>query len=364
MLKRAALLKTTALTLALVCANVSMAIADVLNIRSDAPTIYVVKKGDTLWDISNIFLDKPWLWPELWRNNTQIANPHLIYPGDTLNLRYENGQPVIQLVRDNTIEPGKSVMVLTPSTRVMNKVNPISTLPWASIAPFIKNDSIMTTSQYHKLPMLLGDSAGTPRFTESDYVLAHKLPNTDVPYQVIRKGRKITDSAGNSLGLQIRHVSSATVSNALDNERQVVNLSTSTIEAKQGDRLIPKLKMQDNDLSLMPATEQVGEIVQNKNNNSLISVQDIVIVNLGEDSVAPGTVFGIYVKGPDVISSEEPTYSDAPSLLDIFYSGKRIQQPAFKVGELVIIQSFENASYAWVTKADTHLKGGEIIAKP
>ena len=51
------------------------AIADVLKIKKDAPKQYVVKKGDTLWDISGIYLDEPWLWPELWQMNPQIDNP-------------------------------------------------------------------------------------------------------------------------------------------------------------------------------------------------------------------------------------------------------------------------------------------------
>src|SRR5882672_1134557 len=52
-----------------------------------APASYTVKSGDTLWGISQIFLTSPWRWPELWgMNKEQVRNPHLIYPGQTLNL--------------------------------------------------------------------------------------------------------------------------------------------------------------------------------------------------------------------------------------------------------------------------------------
>ncbi|MDN5874306.1 MAG: LysM peptidoglycan-binding domain-containing protein, partial [Sinobacteraceae bacterium] len=64
-----------------------------LGLRQHAPLHYVVKKGDTLWDIASYYLEDPWKWPVLWYDNPQIHNPHLIYPGDVLELVWVKGHP-------------------------------------------------------------------------------------------------------------------------------------------------------------------------------------------------------------------------------------------------------------------------------
>src|SRR6056297_2994749 len=85
-----------------------------LEVREGAPETYVVKKGDTLWGISGMYLRQPWRWPELWDVNPQIDNPHLIYPGDELYLTWVNGEPRLQLRRgrDVKLDPGVRVSPL------------------------------------------------------------------------------------------------------------------------------------------------------------------------------------------------------------------------------------------------------------
>ncbi len=55
-------------------------------VETEAGLYYIVQPGDTLWDLSDRFSNSPWLWPDLWKENKEIANPHLIYPGQRIRI--------------------------------------------------------------------------------------------------------------------------------------------------------------------------------------------------------------------------------------------------------------------------------------
>lgn len=69
-----------------VSANADDPISSVISeVRQNGKSeVYVVKKGDTLWDLSEHFYLSPWQWPDLWRNNPEVMDPHWIYPGNKL----------------------------------------------------------------------------------------------------------------------------------------------------------------------------------------------------------------------------------------------------------------------------------------
>ena len=66
--------------------NRQSSIGDLEVVETESGIYYTVKKGDTLWDISQRFSNSPYLWPDLWSGNSQIANPHRIYPGERIRL--------------------------------------------------------------------------------------------------------------------------------------------------------------------------------------------------------------------------------------------------------------------------------------
>ena len=81
----------------------------------NAPDSHTVKRGDTLWAISKIFLKGPWRWPELWGMNMEdIKNPHRIFPGQVLYLDKSGGR-----ARLGTRKPGEGD---TPTVRLSPRV--------------------------------------------------------------------------------------------------------------------------------------------------------------------------------------------------------------------------------------------------
>ena len=81
----------------------------------NAPDSHTVKRGDTLWGISKIFLKSPWRWPELWGMNMEdIKNPHRIFPGQVLYLDKSGGR-----ARLGTRKPGEGD---TPTVRLSPRV--------------------------------------------------------------------------------------------------------------------------------------------------------------------------------------------------------------------------------------------------
>src|SRR5678815_2184834 len=107
--------------------------AAAVEMRGDHPDTYVVKRGDTLWDIAGRFLKRPWLWPEIWQANPQIANPHLIYPGDVISLAYLDRLGV---------QPGP------------RQDAPINAIPLSDVERFLKD--LHVVDQFDQMPYVVG----------------------------------------------------------------------------------------------------------------------------------------------------------------------------------------------------------------
>src|SRR6056297_2893059 len=122
--------------------------AQEVELRDDHPDEYIVREGDTLWDIAGRFLTRPWQWPAIWQANPQVENPHLIYPGDRLSLIYVDGQP--RLVMDRTRR-------LSPEIRRTQTSGPITTVPLSAIKPYMVRPRMVGVDELASLPYVVAN---------------------------------------------------------------------------------------------------------------------------------------------------------------------------------------------------------------
>jgi hypothetical protein len=152
-----------------------VALAQDVAVRSDHPDEYVVVKGDTLWDISGRFLDKPWQWPAIWHANPQIENPHLIYPGDVISLVYIDGVPQLRLSRG-----GADTVKLSPSIRIVDRDDAIQAIPFESIEPFVRDLRVLSPSEFEGLPYVIANQEDRMNATYSDTTYVRGLEGARV----------------------------------------------------------------------------------------------------------------------------------------------------------------------------------------
>jgi LysM repeat protein len=338
-------------------------LADSILVKETAPEVYVVKKGDTLWDISNMYLDMPWQWPQLWRTNVHITNPHLIYPGDELRLvKNEKGETVLELARDS-VKP--EIKLFPEGAKSFKTPEAIPALPWSVIKPYIENEMIMSQQSYDRYPYVLGDHEGAVRFATDNLVLGKASRRSKENLNIVRKQNELYDMDGNFIGLQIRHLANAKLMDADLGNQNLIKILEAKLEVKRGDKIIPAVATELQEILLTAATSQTGYIIDDLEQHNLLGKYNVVVLDLGADQVSAGTIMGIYSQGPRIIDSKQPKYEGETDMIrSAFNQGDEISQPAIKVGEVIVFKTFDVASYALITKSAKVIKRGMIVAKP
>ncbi|EWH10932.1 hypothetical protein DS2_06561 [Catenovulum agarivorans DS-2] len=348
--------------------------ADVLKIRDDAPQEYVVKKGDTLWDISALFLNSPWKWPKLWGMNPQIENPHLIYPGDVLALIYdENGQPrlVVKTASNN------NVVKLSPTKRIQYKrYEAIATLPLNVITPYLNYERTLFENEYDSASMVIGGDTNTKNKVKGDLVYATGDLVQGKLYGVYRKIREYDTSFFSGKAQELKLTGTARVLTGEDEEKDHparLRIVSSKSEIRSGDKLLSLLTDQS-----LPATftlsipnEQISaEILTSSSGLSEFSKLEVVVINSGtKQGLKPGHVLAVYRQSPDIIMDDDkPVYTeDAGRFSQFFHRFNPFSQydmPFEAIGNLVVFKTYNELSYALVTDTKKALELGDKVGLP
>ena len=339
-------MKKTLLGLALVLCAAVLHAGDVLSLKAGHPETYVVNKGDTLWDISGVFLDDPWLWPELWYYNPQVDNPHLIYPGDILKLRWVDGRPV--LVKDS----GGGVVKLNPQMRISDLNDAIPPIPLDVIAPFLTRSRVVNPEELEQAPYVLAGRDGNIVAGAGDQVLGRGDFSQEDSYGVYRAGQLYQDPVtGEVLGIEAKDIGTA---NLLSSEGEIstLELNRSTEEIRRADRFLPleRRELLARFDPKAPNDDVGGFIIAVEGGVSQIGSMDVVTLNLGErNNMMAGDVMAIYTTG---VMVRDPI------------TNERLKAPDVRAGILMVFRTFEKTSYALVLKAEQALKVGDRVSPP
>ena len=343
--------------------------AAAVELRGDHPDTYVVKRGDTLWDIAGRFLQRPWLWPEIWQANPQVKNPHLIYPGDVLSLAYLDRV---------AMQPGQ------------RSEGPVNAVPLAEIEPFLKDLRIVDSID--DLPYVVGLEDDRLRSTRGQVAYVKGLEGIapGQRYLVVRAEKRYRfveraglccdlfqsddlDARGDTfrgtgdfwtnavfpskntemLGYELITQTTGTVTRG-----EVGGIQASTLlldaegrDVRVGDRLVP-VEAQPYDLQFFPhppkQQAKYGRL-------TVMSVadryrtggpRDVIAISGGaREGIDNGTVFSIWRRGSSTVDTVKGGL-DKDESLTLFES--KVRLPDEFAGHAMVFRTFNNVSYALV----------------
>lgn len=320
-------------------------------LQPDHPDAYTVVRGDTLWDISGRFLQRPWLWPELWQVNPQIENPHLIYPGDVIHLVYVDGQPRLQLERGGAgMASGQDR--LDPAIRSTPLDSAIPTIRLDAVQSWLVQNRVVTEEELNGAPYVVQGASERLVLGAGDRLYVRGLLPASESFNFVRKGPVYVDPETNEfLGREATYIG---LGLTLDQHDDIATMfvQSSREEVQIGDRVLPteERRLASNFFPSAPATEVDGQIISVFSGVTQVGQFDVVVLNLGaREGVDVGNVLAIYKRG---------------ALAKDRIARQTIRLPSERAGLLMVYRVFEKLSYGVVLETERPLAIHDEVKNP
>ncbi|HXF07351.1 MAG TPA: LysM peptidoglycan-binding domain-containing protein [Candidatus Acidoferrales bacterium] len=315
--------------------------------REDHPARYVVRRGDTLWDIAARFLRDPWRWPEVWRANPQVRNPHRIYPGDELEVAMIDGQRRLQ-----PVEPPLPVERLTPTVRREPIETAIPALPYERIAPFLNETASVDPKALSKSPYVLRAFNAEQLVMGSGdriYVRGTDAPAGTVFQIVTETGSALRDpDTRKLLGHQVDVLGSVRITQAGDPAEALIIQSRREIHAKQRLLPIPESVTLPDLLPSVPRQTVSGRVLLLTDAISQAGQHQSVTLSVGRGAgVEVGHVLTVY--------GAEDRMQDP-------VRGGTVVLPERAIGNVLIFRVSESVSQGLIVRSTRSIKIGDRVA--
>ena len=348
----------------------------VSELAPNAPDIYVVKRGDTLWDISRMYLKSPWRWPELWGMNLKaLPNPHLIFPGQTLYLDKSDGYARLRTQPTG----GSDTVRLSPRTRTDSLASlALPTLKTHLIAPFLVEPLVADAATIEQAPRLVATTDQRVLMAAGDRVYARGNPDAPLStkpgqprsFRVFREAIPLKDPVtGEVLGYEARYLGNAElarsetteeISDGKGNLKQepvpaTVDITSTKEEIRAGDRMLPEPpRTFKNYIPHEPQTSVNARVVSIYGSTpvAVAGQNQVIAINMGTaQGMEPGHVLTLLTQGDRV---RDTTAEGKPT----------IKLPSEHNGLAMVFLTFERVSYALLLDVRTGVRVGDRLANP
>ncbi|HJT98994.1 MAG TPA: LysM domain-containing protein [Rhodanobacteraceae bacterium] len=352
---------------------------------------YIVRKGDTLWDISARFLKKPWLWPEIWQDNPQVRNPHLIYPGDEL------------VLSGGHVRHG--VGSIEPHARITSLEDAVKPIPLSALKQFLKHARVVDEDEFRYAPHVIGLEENQLRGTPGQLAYVRGLaaqpgqkfaiarpsgryydmpPRDDgEPREVYRQTSDWFDGRpgmlwhhgpneftlhGNVRFLGYEVLDFGTVEVTRVGDPASVLITYSDFEVRPGDLLFPIEDAPYDDQyvphapAAVPDNMRVIAFTENDAMNAVGPRQVVALSRGTEDGVENGQTFSIYQDGEEVLDRTDYTEG---SFKKFFHPGDaHATLPPEFIGHVMVFRTFPRVSYGLVMDGVKPTKIGDFLWDP
>jgi hypothetical protein len=333
-------------------------------LAANAPDSHTVQGGDTLWDISKLFLKSPWRWPELWGMNLdQVRNPHLIFPGQVLVLEKTGDRARLRLAQGGVGAPENTVR-LSPRVRA-NLLNngAIGSIPLHLIGPFLTEAEIFNNDDLKRAPRIVAAQEGYVAMSQGQLAYVLGDVGRSSGYRLFREPQPLYDfDTKELLGYEARYVGTADFvrpGRSFDEAGRpvvvpaTVSIKSARLEVNVGDRLAP-LPARDLDAYAphRPDVPMAGRVLQIYGDGLSAGQNQIVALNRGtRDGLERGHVLALWRQG---------------DRMDKRIDGERavLQLPNEQNGLLFVFNVFERTAYALILSVNVPVFPGDAFTQP
>ena len=312
----------------------------------DAPSVYIIKKGDTLWGLSDRFLKDPNYWPFMWAKNSQITNPHIIEPGGKVR------------IFDERIEsaPGKQAMAeghkAASTARVMDALQEV-----VEEKTFVVrgNEGFLMETDIKPEGYVIGVHHDRIVAGEDDIVFTDiggvKGGREGDKFAIFRKDIAVSHPLTSVImGTKVMPLGTLQLTEVGENSSRGI-ITRSYKEISPGSYLLRFRDEKPREVSLkMPTQELKGFIIESKSGTTTMAAGDLVYIDLGSSQgTMPGNM--LYIVRNVVLDQRHVT-------------GGVERLPQELLGALVILETGKRSSTALIVKSiDAIYKGDRIVSR-